>query len=123
MVAASTLSIVPVFLFLLVNYRLFGLEVPSRFSIYLFYSFLTIVSGVAGFRAVGDLDNRWAVYSGLIRWMLAGLLFLSARLLAAVTGVPDPASWTKVLTLQYLFEIPSMMLGYWVGSRIYNGGF
>jgi hypothetical protein len=122
-VTVSALSIVPVFLLLLVNYRLFGVEIPNRISIYLFYSFLTIVSGVIGFRAVGDLDKRWAVYSGLIRWVLAGLLFLSARLLAAVSGVPDPVSWTKVLTLQYLFEIPAMVLGYWIGSRIYNTRF
>ena len=111
----------PVFALLLLNYLYFGLEIPTEVPVYLFFGFLTVLSGfVANFYLRDEVDAIWAIESGLFRWLFIAVAFTAKGVLESFSSIEVIGEFSQIITLQFLWELPAMIAGYLIGLKIYE---
>lgn len=120
-IAVSLLSIVPVFGLLILNYLYFGLEVPVEPFVYILYGILTVIVGIGVTVFFGEeVSYRWVIDAGLGRWLIIAAVFTLKGIVENLSSFDVAGSFSQIITLQFLFEIPAMIGGYLIGYELYR---
>lgn len=119
-VSVSLLAIIPVFVYLSATYIFFGHQLPPEPLTWAYWSLVTFAIGFAVTEFWRDeVDRKWAVQAGTARWIFVISAFALTELTKAL-GLGGIGDFSRLLTAQFLFELPAMILGYYTGLLVYE---
>lgn len=118
----SAFSIVPVFFFLALTYWFFGFNLPESIVAWVYWSGVTVVIGMMTTWFIKEeVDIEWGLIAGASRWIFVAVAFSIKGILEFLGfGNPIVGSFDRIITLQFVFELPAMILGYVVGVKIFE---
>lgn len=119
----SALAIIPVFLLIIPTYIFFGYVVPTNPFSYIYFALITFLMGLVSYYYVNDkeIDSFWALKAGVLRWFFVTAIFFLTEVVNRI-GLSSltVGELERILTLQFAFELPAMIVGYWIALKLYE---